>query len=328
MRRRDVITLLAGAIGTPVLRPRAARGEQPAVPVVGFLNGSTSKAFARNVADFLQGLKETGYIDGENVTIDYRWAEGRYERLVDMAADLVRRRVAVIMANTTAAPTAKAATTTIPVVFVSGNDPIAQGLVKSINRPGGNVTGVSIVSDVLVAKQLDILRELIPTATSFAFLFNPENPNAQAGLSYAQAAARKLGAQLHVFKASNEAEINAAFASLHGLGAAALLVNPDSFLISRRSQIVTLAARDGIPTMYPFRDSVDTGGLMSYGPSLADAYRLAGTYVGRILKGEKPADLPVQQPTTFELVINLTTAKALGITVPDKLLSTADEVIE
>ena len=325
MRRRDFIALFAG---TAAAWPLAARGEQPAVPVVGFLHGSTSKAFARNVAGFLQGLKETGYVDGENVAIEYRWAEGHYERLADMAADLVRRGVAVITANTTAAPAAKAATATIPIVFVSGNDPVVEGLVKSMNRPGGNITGVSIVSYVLVAKQLDILRELVPAATSFAFLYNPANPNAQSGLSYAQAAARQLGAQLHLLNGSSEAEIDAAFAALRQMKVAALAVVPDSFLISRRSQIVTLAARQGIPTMYQFRDFVDAGGLMSYGPSLADAYRLAGTYVGRILKGEKPADLPVQEPTTFELVINLTTAKVLGLTVPDKLLATADEVIE
>jgi len=325
MRRRQFIAFLGGAAAA---WPLAARGEQPAVPVIGFLNGSTSKGYARNLAGFLQGLKETGYVDGENVTIDYRWAEGRYDRLADMAADLVRRRVAVIAANTPAAPAAKAATATIPIVFVSGTDPVAEGLVKSMNRPGGNTTGVSIISDVLVAKQLELLCALVPTATAIAFLVNPTSPSAKLRIGSAEAAARALGRDLHVINAASEAEIVAAFSAMGQAGAEALVFPPDSFFNSRRDLLVALSARYAVPTIGQSRDFVDAGGLMSYGPSVADAYRLAGTYVGRILKGEKAADLPVQEPTTFELVINLTAAKALGLSVPDKLISTADEVIE
>jgi putative tryptophan/tyrosine transport system substrate-binding protein len=324
MRRRDFITLLGGA----AVWPLAARSQQPPIPVIGFLNGASPKEYELYVTSFLQGLKEAGYIEGQNVTIEYRWAEGQYDRLPDMAADLVRRQVAVIAANTPATRAAKRATMTIPIVFLSGEDPVANGLVTSLNRPGGNVTGVTTMYGALAAKQLGLLRELVPAATSIAFLVNPGNPTAESNVRNAQEAVHTLGQQIHVLNASTEAEIDTAFATLTDVRAGALVVGPDAFLIIRTDQIVALAARHAVPTLYPTRDFTAAGGLMSYGASLSDQYRQAGVYTGKILKGTKPADLPVLLPTKFELTINLKTAKALGLTFPPSILAFADEVIE
>jgi putative ABC transport system substrate-binding protein len=321
MRRREFITLLGG---TAISWPLAARAQQAAMPVIGFLNGVSPQAYALNVAGFLQGLKETGYIEGQNVTIEYRWAEGQYDRLPGMVADLVRRQVAVIVANTPAAPAAKAATTKIPIVFLSGDDPVQNGLVTSLNRPGGNVTGLTLISSALEGKQLGMLRELVPAATSIAFLVNPTNPNSEANVRGAQEAARTLGQQIHILNASTETEIDPAFQ----VRSDALVVAPDGFFINRSDQLVALAVRHAVPTMYPFRGFTAAGGLMSYGVSLPDQYRQLGAYTGKILQGAKPADLPVLQPTKFELVINLKTAKTLGLTIPPGVLAIADEVIE
>jgi putative tryptophan/tyrosine transport system substrate-binding protein len=321
MRRREFITLLGG---TAISWPLAARAQQAAMPVIGFLNGVSPQAYALNVAGFLQGLKETGYIEGQNVTIEYRWAEGQYDRLPGMVADLVRRQVAVIVANTPAAPAAKAATTKIPIVFLSGDDPVQNGLVTSLNRPGGNVTGLTLISSALEGKQLGVLRELVPAATSIAFLVNPTNPNSEANVRGAQEAARTLGQQIHILNASTETEIDTAFQ----VRSDALVVAPDGFFINRSDQLVALAVRHAVPTMYPFRGFTAAGGLMSYGVSLPDQYRQLGAYTGKILQGAKPADLPVLQPTKFELVINLKTAKTLGLTIPPGVLAIADEVIE
>jgi putative ABC transport system substrate-binding protein len=321
MRRREFITLLGG---TAISWPLAARAQQAAMPVIGFLNGVSPQAYALNVAGFLQGLKETGYIEGQNVTIEYRWAEGQYDRLPGMVADLVRRQVAVIVANTPAAPAAKAATTKIPIVFLSGDDPVQNGLVTSLNRPGGNVTGLTLISSALEGKQLGMLRELVPAATSIAFLVNPTNPNSEANVRGAQEAARTLGQQIHILNASTETEIDTAFQ----VRSDALVVAPDGFFINRSDQLVALAVRHAVPTMYPFRGFTAAGGLMSYGVSLPDQYRQLGAYTGKILQGAKPADLPVLQPTKFELVINLKTAKTLGLTIPPGVLAIADEVIE
>jgi putative ABC transport system substrate-binding protein len=280
------------------------------------------------VAGFLRGLKETGYIEGQNVSVEYRWAEGQYNRLPEMAADLVGRKVAVIVANTSATPAAKGVATNIPIVFISGDDPVAKGLVTSLNRPGGNATGVSLISIELGAKELELLHELVPAAASIGLLVNPTNSTAKPNVRDTLEAARMLGQQIHILNASEEAEIDTAFATLARLRAEALVVGPDSFLIGRTEQIVALAARYAIPTMYPFRDFTAAGGLVSYGTDLAEGYRLAGVYTSRILSGAKPADLPVIQPTKFELVINLKTAKALGIEIPPQLIARADEVIE
>jgi putative tryptophan/tyrosine transport system substrate-binding protein len=270
------------------------------------------------------GLKETGYIEGQTVSIEYRWAAGQYDRLPGLAADLVRRQVAVIAANTPAAPAAKAATTLIPIVFLSGDDPVEHGLVMSLNRPGGNVTGVSTFASALGSKQLGVFRELVPAATSIAILVNPTNPNSEAYVRGAQEAARRLGQQIHILNASTESEIDKAFQG----PADALVVAPDAFLINRTDQLVALAARHALPTMYPFREFPAAGGLIGYGTSLPDLYRQVGVYAGKILQGAKPADLPVLQPTKFELVINLKTARALGLTIPPGVLAIADEVIE
>jgi putative tryptophan/tyrosine transport system substrate-binding protein len=320
VRRREFITLLGGSA---VAWPLGARA-QPAMPVIGFLNGASPQPYALYVTGFLQGLKETGYIEGKNVTIEYRWAEGQYDRLPGLAADLVRRQVAVIATNTPAAPVAKAATTKIPIVFLSGDDPVEHGLVTSLNRPGGNVTGVTTFSGGLGGKQLGVLRELVPAATSIALLVNPTNPNSAHTVRGVQEAARTLGQQIHILNASTETEIDTAFQ----VRTDAVVVAPDPFFINRIDQFVALAARYTVPAIYPFREFAAAGGLMSYGAIVPDLYRQVAVYTGKILQGVKPADLPVLQPTKFELLINLKTAKALGLTIPPGVLAIADEVIE
>jgi putative tryptophan/tyrosine transport system substrate-binding protein len=326
MRRRDLITFFGGT----VVWPLAAGAQQPAMPVIGFLNSGSPAERAPFVAAFRQGLKETGYVEGRTVAIEYRFAEGRYDRLPSLASDLVRREVVVIAAtgDTVSPLAAKGATTTIPIVFVAGSDPVKDGLVASFNRPGGNITGVSIISSAVVSKQFELLHELVPQAAVVGILLNPSNPNVGFELSDLQSAAQTMGAQLAVLRASTESGIEAAFATLIQLRAGALLIEPDAFFLDRREQLVALAARHAIPTIYSRREYAAIGGLMSYGTSLADAYRQAGVYVGRILKGTKPADLPVMQPTKYLLVINLKSAKSLGLTVPPTLLALADEVIE
>ena len=327
MRRRHFITLL----GSAVTWPFSARAQPPPpMPVIGFLNSGFPAERASFVAAFRQGLKEIGYVEGRTVAIEYRFAEGHYDRLTSLASDLVHRQVAVIAAtgDTVSALAAKGATTTTSIVFVIGSDPVKEGLVASLNRPGGNITGVSVISSAIVSKHLELLHELVPQATVVGALLNPSNPNANFELSDLQSAARSMGLQLIVVRADTESGIESAFASLVQQHAAALLVEPDAFLLDRREQLVALAAHKAIPTIYSRREAPAIGGLMSYGTNFADVYRQAGLYVGRILNGTKPADLPVMQPTKFELVINLKTAKALGLTVPDRLLAIADEVIE
>jgi putative ABC transport system substrate-binding protein len=326
VRRRDLLALLGG---TTVLWPRAAEAQQTAMPVIGFLSGVSPGPYAPFVAAFQRGLSETGYVEGQNVAIEYRWAEGHYDRLTALAAELVGRKVDLIAAGggTVAAIAAKSATSTIPIVFAGGGDPVANGLVASLARPGGNVTGAVFLAVELVPKRFELLSELVPQARVIALLVNP-NPNAERIIRDVQEAARAKRVQLQVLKAATEGEIDAAFTALVQLRAGALLVIGDVFFNVQREHLVALASRHAIPTIYGFREFVDSGGLISYGTGIASIYRLAGTYAGRILKGAKPADLPVQQPTRFELVINLKTAKALGLVVPQALLARADEVIE
>jgi putative ABC transport system substrate-binding protein len=325
MQRREFITLLGSAAAWPAL----ARAQQPAMPIVGMLNGGAAHMFADRVAGFRQGLQEAGYIDGQNVTIEYRWAEGQYDRLPTLAADLVARQVSVIAATGGAPATvaAKAATTTIPIVFVTADDPVATSLVASLNRPGGNVTGVSVLNEV-GAKRVELLHELIPHASSIAVLLNPEHPTAARDSEDVQNAAVSLGLKIEVLRASTAQELDGALASSAQSGVKPFIVMPDPYFNSQREQIIGLAARHSLPIIYYERSFVLAGGLISYGASLPDAYRQAGVYTGRILKGEKPTNLPIIQPTKFELVINLKTAKALGLTVPPQLLARADEVIE
>jgi putative tryptophan/tyrosine transport system substrate-binding protein len=328
MRRRQFITLLGGAA---VVWPRSARAQQqPAMPVIGFLNGGSTDGYAPMVAAFRQGLKETSYIEGQNVAIEFRWAGGQYDRVPAMVAELVRRQVAVIVANTPGAPEVKAATTTIPIVFLTGNDPVQIGLVASLNRPGGNVTGVTTLNVEVAPKRLELLHELIPTATVVALLVNPTSPTSLAETTTrdTQGAARTLGLELHVLHASTQRDFDTAFAILAQRRAGALVIGPDPFFNSEIEQLAALALRHAVPTIYESRKFAAAGGLMSYGGSLTDLYRQAGIYTGRILKGAKPADLPVQQSTKVELFLNLKTAKAFGLTFPLSLLGRADEVIE
>ncbi len=328
MKRRELIALLGGAAAAPMLAPLAARAQQAAMPVVGFLSPTSADPVADRLRAFRQGLKDTGYIEGENVAIVYRWAEGQFDRLPALAAELVRRNVAVIATNGPAASAAKAATTTIPVVFGVGDDPVKLGLVASLSRPGGNVTGINFFTAELGAKRLELLRELVPAATRIAVLVNPTGNNAESTLRDVGAAARAMGLQIQVVRAGTSSEINAAFASFVRERPDALFVGADPYLNSRRVQLLQLTARHAVPATYAARDYAEGGGLMSYGASLFDAFRQMGVYAGRILKGANPADLPVMQASKFELVINAETARMLGLTVPATLLASADVVIE
>jgi ABC-type uncharacterized transport system substrate-binding protein len=326
-RRREFITLLGGAAAWPFV----ARAQQPAVPVIGVISAEWPDQFTDRLRAFHNGLRETGYVEGRNVAIEYRWAEGRNDRLAALAAELVRRQVAAIVAagSTPAALVARAATTTIPIVFYIGADPVKEGLVTSLSRPEGNVTGVVTLNVEVAAKRLELLHELVPTATIVALLVNPTNPTlAETITRDLEVAARTLGVQLHVLHASSEREIDTAFATLVELRAGALVIGADAFFNSRSEQLAALTLHHAVPAIYQYREFVSAGGLMSYGSTVADTYRPLGVLTGRILKGEKPAELPVQQATKVELIINMKTAKALGITVPLPLSGRADEVIE
>jgi putative tryptophan/tyrosine transport system substrate-binding protein len=324
-RRRELLSLLAGA----TVAPPALRAQQTAMPVIGFLAGTSPGPFAAFVAAFRQGLSETGHVEGQNVTIEYRWAEDRYNQLPVLAADLVERNVNLIATGSMpAALAAKDATSTIPVVFETGIDPVKAGLVPSFARPGGNLTGVCMLTAELLPKQFELLSELVRQASVIGLLVNPTSSNAERMISDVQEAAGSKGAHLDILKAATESAIDAAFASLVQLHADALVVAPDPFFVSRRGQLVALASRNSLPTIYPLREFTASGGLISYGANITAAFHLLGTYAGRVLNGEKPGDLPIQQPSTFELVINLATAKALGLTIPPSILARADEVIE
>ena len=327
LKRREFITLLSGAAAA---WPLAARAQQPSMPVIGFLNSASPEPYARMVAAFRQGLNEKGYVAGQTVAIEYRWAEGRYDRVPEMAGELVRRQVAVIAATGTPAMlAAKAATTAIPIVFTTGTDPVQLGVVTSLNRPGGNVTGVTTLNVEVAPKRLELARELIPGTSTVAVLINRTNPETETELRIMQTAASALGLQLHVLDASTEHDFDTIFAALHQTPARVLVIaGADPFLISRSEQLAELTVRHAVPAIFQFREFVAAGGLISYGGSVTDAYRQAGIYAGRILKGEKPGELPVQQATKVELFVNLKTARTLGLTVPTALLVRADEVIE
>ncbi len=327
MKRREFITLLGGAAAA---WPLAARAQQPAMPVIGFLDKGSPVGMTANLAGFRQGLAESGYSEGKNVAIEYRWAQNQNDRLPALAAELVRLPVTVIAATRSSAPAlaAKAATSTIPIVFQTGSDPVKDGLVASFNRPGGNVTGATRLTEELVPKRLGLISELAPKATAIALLVNPNGIQTALQVQEMQEATRTRGVALHVASASSDGELDAAFAAIAQSGAAVLVEGSDPLFIDLRKHIVALTLSHKIPTIFFERDSVVDGGLMSYAANFADSFRQVGAYVGRILKGEKPADLPVLQPTKFELVINLKTAKAIGLTVPPTLLAIADEVIE
>jgi putative ABC transport system substrate-binding protein len=325
LKRREFISLLGGAA---VSWPLVSRAQQPLIPVVGFLSGRSPAESAGVVAAFRKGLSETGYAESQNVSIDFRWAEGQSDRLPALASELVHRPVDVIAALGESGPAAKAATTTIPIVFGSGGDPVEAGLVASLNRPGGNITGATFLTAVLGAKRLGLLHELVPGAPVVALLVNPNTFVGQVQIRDVQEAARALGQSLVVLDGGTDERIETAFAALTPQHVAALLVGADPFFDTRRERLVALASQHHMPAIYQFREYAVAGGLMSYGTSITDMYRLVGLYVGRVLKGEKPADLPVMQVTKFELVINLTTARALGVKISDNLLSLADEVIE
>jgi putative ABC transport system substrate-binding protein len=327
MRRREFITLLGGAATLPL----AARAQQPAKPVIGFVHPGSAQSFARPLSAFLKGLGETGYVDRRNVAIEYRWAGDRIDQLPVMVDDLVRRQVSVlaVLGSTPAALAAKAASTTVPIVFTIAGDPVQVGLVASLNRPGGNLTGVVTLNVEIAPKRLELLHELFPTATSFALLVNPANPALAEPVSeHVQAAARMLGVKLHVLHVSSEPELDAALGTAARLQVAGLMIGPDAFFNSRIEQLAALTSRHALPAVYQWREFTVAGGLLSYGSSITDVYRQVGVYTGRILKGEKPADLPVEQTTKVELFVNLKAAKAFGITVPTALLVRADEVIE
>jgi putative tryptophan/tyrosine transport system substrate-binding protein len=325
MRRREFISLLAAAVACPF----AARA-QGATPTIGYLHSGSSTPYAQLVAAFRHGLEETGYAENRNVAIEYRWAEGHYDRLSGMAAELAGRHVSLIVAQggDPSPLAARSATSTIPIVFTSSSDPVKLGLVGSLNRPGGNVTGFWVYTSLLGTKRLELMRQLFPTNRSIAILVNPQNPNVHIDMPDLQDAARTLGQPISFVTASSEAEIEAVFATLREQRISALLVNTDPFFLAGRDQFVSLATRYSVPTVYPWREAAAAGGLISFGANLADGYRQVGLYAGRILKGEKPADLPVVQPTKFEVVINLKTARSLGLTIPPGVLAIADEVIE
>jgi putative ABC transport system substrate-binding protein len=323
--RREFIGLLGGAAAA---WPRTARAQEPALPVVGFLRSTGAAGFAQLVTAFRQGLNEAGFVEGQNVAIEFRWADDQHDRLPGLAADLIRRQVAVIVGNTPSIGAAMTATATTPIVFVIGSDPVRTGLVASLNRPGGNVTGVVFTTADLVAKRLGLLHELVPKAALIAVLVDPNAPEIEFQAKGAEEAGRGIGRQVLVVKAANEREFDAAFATIVQAGAGALLVGGGPFFNSQRQQLVALAARHTLPASYSRREYADAGGLMSYGSSQTDAYRRAGSYAGRILKGEKPGDMPVELATKFELVINLAAAKTLGLEIPPTLLALADEVIE
>ena len=323
--RREFITLLGGAAAA---WPIATWAQEPAMPMVGFLTAGSEAAWAPLVAAFRQGLQETGFVEGRNIAIEYRFAEDQYDRLPELAADLIQRRVAVIAASPRAQDAAKALTTTIPIVFMSGNDPVRQGLVANLNRPGGNLTGVTILAQDLTAKRFGLLRDLVPQAKAIGVIWDSTNPTPGFAVQEAEAAGRSIGVQTLVLSAGTENEIEAVFAAFAREGVGAVFVNNSFFFFSLRDRLAALAARYRMALSGELRAFVEVGGLMSYGPSLADAFRQVGRYSGRILKGEKPGDLPVMQPTKFELVINLKTAKTIGLTVPPGVLAVADEVIE
>jgi putative tryptophan/tyrosine transport system substrate-binding protein len=327
MQRREFITLLGGAAMWPLV---AARAQQAAVPVIGFMGLDTPDGYAERLGAFRQGLKEAGFVEGQNVAVEYRWAQGQFERFPEMAAELVQRQVAVIAATggEPSPQSAKAATKTIPIVFTANGDPVGQGLVASLNRPGANITGITLFGTAAASKRVQLIHDLIPQAATIAYLMNPNHPSGELEMSDAQTAARSLGMEMPVLSASNESEIDTAFATMVQQQTGALVVASDGFFYSQRGKLASLTAYHRIPAIYFLPGFVRAGGLMSYGNSLTDVYRLAGVYVGRILKGEKPADLPVMQATKFEFVINLKIAKTLNLTITPTLLALADEVIE